>query len=444
MRKKGRLRPLDAGMYDSYTDAELRAAFEGQVFGSASAMDVPLLRETLWAMDDRADAEAAPHAQLVWQQLMRRIQRASKPCLLGLTRRGFAVLVAALILLTAAAALAIAHWSAIERIFHLETTQGPLASWTLEQKQSVVDALADGGYDMSGLADTGSMDAAAREKAITDWLAKQFAGEVGAGHYNLMIHLKGLFDGWPLTDKAWYDGLRLEAGMIEVGEFVSTVPKRGQREADIVLSLADAEMRAAYENTDLDPDTLIPYLFYGYIYPDDDTLYWRVHYRDEWGDNYFTVLVQDTDPATYEAAVTYRSPTPSEMEAQIAENSRSAQELQQHIQRQEEERGRMITWTPDQQAEVFPEMYGVPGPEDVSQAQAHEIARDAYCAAMNISREEGEKLYAYSFFVIQEAFGVPHYSVCFFRDLEAAQAMPGAVLVSHTGEVLEVQLQSNG
>ena len=68
MNKKIVLRSLDSSMNDSYSTAELYAVFESQVFGKAKSMDVPLLRETVKALDDRMDSEVAPHQVIVWQK----------------------------------------------------------------------------------------------------------------------------------------------------------------------------------------------------------------------------------------------------------------------------------------------------------------------------------------------------------------------------------------
>lgn len=437
------LRPLGTAMNDQYSARELYAAFERQAFARAKEMDVPLLRETLRALDDREDALAAPHADRVWQRILQRI-RAAKAYPWGLTRRGFALLVAALILLLAAVALAVSNWSAIESIFGLERTQGPLSAWTLEQKQSVADALADSGYDMRDLPDLSGLSDAQRDHALTRWLGRQLDGDVTAGHYNAMVRLKGFFDGWSLTDKAWYSGLLLSAGEVQDGDFVSVVPRRGQQEADRALSLADAALRSAYQGTDANADALIPYLFYGYVYPDADTLYWRVHYRDASRGNWFTVLVRDDDPAAYTAQVVYQRPTNGQLDAVFAESTRKAQERQAKLSLLEAERGWMITWTLEQKAAFDPDYYAVPGPEAISQQQAHAIALQAYREATGLSRQETDELFVYSYYIQASDQEPAHYSVSFFTDAAGTQAVGGSVDISDEGEVLQLYLGSNG
>ena len=121
MNKKIVLRSLDASMNDSYSTAELYAVFESQVFGKAKSMDVPLLTETVKALDDRTDGEAAPHKEFVWQKIVHRILNMQRPFALGLSRKGFAILVAALVLLITTVALALTNWNVIvEWVYHLE------------------------------------------------------------------------------------------------------------------------------------------------------------------------------------------------------------------------------------------------------------------------------------------------------------------------------------
>ncbi|MBQ8135887.1 MAG: hypothetical protein IJ174_00435, partial [Clostridia bacterium] len=120
MNKKMVLRPLDAAMNDSYSTAELYAVFESQVFSKPKFMDVPLLTETVKALDDRMDGEAAPHQLIVWQKIVHRILNMQRPFALGLSRKGFAILVAALVLLITTVALALTNWNAIvEWVYHL-------------------------------------------------------------------------------------------------------------------------------------------------------------------------------------------------------------------------------------------------------------------------------------------------------------------------------------
>ncbi|MBQ9264595.1 MAG: hypothetical protein IJ189_10395 [Clostridia bacterium] len=150
MKKKMNLRPLDVAMNDSYSTAELYAVFESQVFSKSKSMDVPLLMETVKALDDRMDGEAAPHKNYVWQKIVHRILNMQRPFALGLSRKGFAILVVVLMMLLTGVALALANWNAIiESIYHLERQEDRVEKWSLTQKEEIVDTLQETDYDMS-------------------------------------------------------------------------------------------------------------------------------------------------------------------------------------------------------------------------------------------------------------------------------------------------------
>lgn len=74
MKKASALRMLQDTLDDFYSDMELHALCEEQIFTKAKLMDVSLLREALQAMDDRPDDEVAPHKSFVWRKIQRRIQ----------------------------------------------------------------------------------------------------------------------------------------------------------------------------------------------------------------------------------------------------------------------------------------------------------------------------------------------------------------------------------
>ena len=89
------LRPISAGLEDTYTRAELLDACERQLFAKARRMDIPLLLEILRALDDRPDGAAAPHRDDIWRAICRAIRPEAR---VRAPRRRFA-LAAALILL---------------------------------------------------------------------------------------------------------------------------------------------------------------------------------------------------------------------------------------------------------------------------------------------------------------------------------------------------------
>ena len=436
MKKAFAFRPLEERMNDSYTMAELYAAFRDQVFRPSRKMDVPLLRETALALDD----SPVPPSEPVWAALQAKIALLPRRAF-GLSRRGMAVLVTALVLLLTAVALAVSNWTTLmEWIYRLEK-ETPVSGWTLEQKQQVADALREIGYNMEDLPDLTPMNDRQRDRALGDWLRVQFQGEVTDGGYNLLTQLKGFYDEWSLTVKAWFSGLLLQNGEIETGEFVSTVPHRGPGEAAQAVALAQAELEKAYAGTDTDISSLTPYTFYGYFYPIDDVLYWRIHYRNEHLENWFTVLVQDSDPAHYQAQVIYQRPTDAELAAGFARQTARNEKKRALWEQLEAERGPLITWTFEQQAEFFPDSYGVPGPEDMTFEAACDIAREAYCDYLAVPREEADKLYCYGYFIIND--GKPHYAVSFFYNEGGIEGPAQSVDVYTDGTVV-FHGQANG
>lgn len=443
MRKSFKLRQLAASMNDSYSTAELFGAFSREVSKEPKQMDVFLLRETLLAMDDRTDDEAAPNAAFVWSRIMDRIHAMKRPFALKMPRRRLAVLVITILLLMAAAALAAANWSVIvENVFRLEHEQGQVSQWSMEQKQSIVALLSATDYDMHTLPDMSALTDEQKNTALTQWLEKQFDGKVNAAHYNVMQRLEGFFDGWSPADKAWYSQMLVEEGEAADGDFISMLPPHGDEGSTIALQLANQELLAAYDNTDLDPESLTPYLFYGYVYPDTGKRYWRVHYRDAALSNLFTVLVEDTEPERYTAQVTYRAPTPLEFERQLEISSARAQEKGLLQARLEKERGLLITWSFEQQAELFPGAYGVPSTEAISAEQAYAIARTVYREQTGVSEQEAATVYCYSYYIINGER--PYYSISLFSDVEAVNYLSFCIEVYADGQIRNIMMETGG
>lgn len=110
MKRKQGSRILTPAMTDSYSRAELYAVFENEVFGKSKEMDISMLRETLRHLDDRDDADIAPHKDYTWNKIMQHIKEMNCPFVLGMTKRRFAVMVAVLILLITTVSLAITFY----------------------------------------------------------------------------------------------------------------------------------------------------------------------------------------------------------------------------------------------------------------------------------------------------------------------------------------------
>ncbi|NLO84734.1 MAG: hypothetical protein GX096_04790 [Clostridiales bacterium] len=69
MKKRKTLHPLGAGINDYYSQSELLAICEQELFAPAKRMDTALLTEALHALDERSDEEIAPNRAYVWAKI---------------------------------------------------------------------------------------------------------------------------------------------------------------------------------------------------------------------------------------------------------------------------------------------------------------------------------------------------------------------------------------
>lgn len=441
MKKKTILRQLNASMNDSYSTAELYSAFKSEIFSKPKTMDIALIRETSYSLDDRDDGEVAPHKNYVWQKIRQRIQNYQSSFVLGMPRKRFVILIAAVIMLIATVTLAVTNWNVIiSFIYHLETEESQVEKWSVPQKEEIIEALKNTGYDMSGLPALENLDFNEKNTVLTQWLKKQFDGEVNSDHYNLMIKLNGFFDDWSLEDKAWYYQMLLADGAVSGGSFVGTVPANGQKNVDSIIRLAYEKLTEAYLDTDLNPDCLTPYLFYGYIYPDDSHYYWRVHFRDAAKANWFTIDI--TDDASGEVYIVYRAPTTAERDTMQEKTTQQNENLQSKLENLEAEKGLLITWSYQEQAELFPDCYGIPVENQISQQQAYSIARTEYANITGTPKKDTDSLYCYSYYIINT--GEPYYAITLFADPEATVPLEFSIEIYGTGEIKEIYNGNNG
>jgi hypothetical protein len=158
-----------------------------------------------------------------------------------------------------------------------------------------VSALKTAGYDISSLPALNGKSDAEQNRILTEWINKQTDGEVNDWLFNALTRLKGLFDSWSLEDKAWYCQLLVENQLVMNGDFVSSYPPFYSQEAiDTIVTWAWEMAHERYDDTAAELDTWTPYIFYGYVYPDESITYWRVHFRGEEDENFFTVQIEST------------------------------------------------------------------------------------------------------------------------------------------------------
>ncbi len=303
------LRPLNSAMNDSYTANELYSVFENQILCRSEDMDIVLLSETLRAIDDRPDDEAAPHKGQIWKQISTQIAESQRPLVLGLTRRAIAILTIILVLLLTGVAAGMIDWVAVfQNTYHEDQQEIKVESWTLIQKKELVSALKAAGYNMSQLPTIEGKPENEQDRILNEWINKQTNGEVNDWLYNVMERMKGPYDSWSFEDKAWFSQMLLENGSIHSGDFVNINPPPYQQE--IINDIMNRAWKMAYDiyaDTSAEPETWSAYLFYGYIYPDESICYWRVHFRDENQANWLTVQVKSDNPKESEMIIVMQS-----------------------------------------------------------------------------------------------------------------------------------------
>ncbi|MEG0902041.1 MAG: hypothetical protein RSG96_07965, partial [Clostridia bacterium] len=98
-RQKQILRPLGAGLDDCYSQSELFAACQQEIFANCKVMNTNLLLELLQTLDDRPNEAVAPHQEAVWAIVQRRIR--PPIARVQMARNKFALVVVLVVLLLA-------------------------------------------------------------------------------------------------------------------------------------------------------------------------------------------------------------------------------------------------------------------------------------------------------------------------------------------------------
>ncbi len=315
MKKKMKLRPLRPAMNDSYTVHELYSVFEHEVFCSSREIDIALLDETVRALDERPDEEAAPHRDQVWEQITQRMETARPSVFAVPKRRAIAFLLILLILFLTGFALGMIDWrTVIDYVYRLEKQEYNVENWSITQKRDLVAALKSAGYDTSSMPALDGKSEEEQEQILTRWIIKQSEGEVNSRFYNLVTRMKGDYETWSLEDKAWYGQMIVDGGEACNGEFISSMPPVYSEEDLHMLTARAWEIAyVLYDDTAAEPETWTPYLFYGYIYPDESVHYWRVHFRGADLGNWLTVQVESTDLKENEMTVVLKLKPPEDV-----------------------------------------------------------------------------------------------------------------------------------
>ena len=312
---KHRQDPLEKDQ-DTFSVSELYQIIRIQLHRHPARMDTALLRETLLALDERTDAEAAPRQAMVWERIDERIRHKATAVVPGMTRRAVAILAAILLLLLmTGAAIAKIDWSAVFRHFYqMERQESRIEKWPLEEKQEITEALREAGYDMTFFPSLEGKSEEEQDRLLTEWIEKQADGGVDAGFYNLLTRMKGIYDSWSFEDKAWFDQMRVEGHDVVPGDFISCFPADlPEIEKEKLIRRAWDLVHTIYDDTAAEPETWTPYLFYGYIYPDADKRFWKIHFRGENLENEMTVLVAEGNISENEMTVIMQSDVPEDV-----------------------------------------------------------------------------------------------------------------------------------
>lgn len=76
---------------------------------------------------------------------------------------------------------------------------------------------------------------------------------------------------------------------------LSYPPFYNQEDIDTIVTWAWNMAHERYDDTAAELDKWAPYIFYGYVYPNESVYYWRVHFRGEYDENCFTVQIENTN-----------------------------------------------------------------------------------------------------------------------------------------------------
>lgn len=439
------LRPLTRDMHDQYTRGELMNMLRAEAFAPAGRMDVSLLQETLRALDERPDDEAAPHQALVWADVQTRLHTWEQA--LPRRRRLRLALALVAVLLLGACATLLPWQTLVERVLHIEQVEESLtvSEWSPAHQQAVLAALQQAGYDLSSLPDTTGMSDEEQSQVLGAWLSEALDGPLASAHGNLLLQINGFLDDWSLQDKAWYADLLMAYGLADPGDFISIIPPdRPVVDLTQAMNLTAQRLEAAYAGTDAETSLLHPCVFYGYSLleegsltdPEPGSIGWRIRYRNTNNELWFECFIPDMEDT--QALVWYRRPTNGELAYQAAQNDERALTRQQAFAALEAERGWFITWTLEQKAEFYPEFYALPEDGELREEEAIALARSALP-----QKTSTQAPYAYCYFVTDASCGRAYF-IHFFSDAEGTQLVASVTVAADGSSVETASSEGNG
>jgi hypothetical protein len=309
--------------------------------------------------------------------------------------------------------------------------------WPEQAQEQLLAALAAGGTDVSG-----APSADAEESSLADYLSKVCRALPDESLERALASVKGPLVTWSMSDKAWHSELMLERGEVADGDVFYLTPPVDRTQQ--VLPMADAFLAEA---AGVSADAYRASAAYACVYPALSDAYWSVLYLDDASVPVYEVRL-DASLALGSLVLAYRAdallpsavlptpePTAESTQVPTVEPTETAVNA--------DPSAPLITWTFAQQAEAYPDTYGVPQTGDISLKTAVALAQNALKTRCGLSDEYVGSLYAYAYLMVDDPAG-RYYSISFFRDEAALDLTPYAVHIGVDGTVEKVYGTTNG
>ena len=346
----------------------------------------------------------------------------------------------------AATALAVTHWEKVlSYVFQTEQDKGGVENWSYPDKVEFIALLSEAGIDMTDLPDMEEMDAREADSALTAWISEHFNGEVTSLHFTMLEQIKGPFDTWSVADKAWYSGLLLGAGVYQEGDDVFVSAERAVLKKEVAVEIAEKWLTDHEGLSETEINGWICCVSYYYIYPDTDTFYWRVNYRkpsveQSGGIAGIAYGFYIEDKTNAQAQLYTRLLSDEEWAAITEADTLKNKALQKTVDDMQEAFGPMGDWPLEYKATIWPETYGLPTANEISEDYAVKLAIDTLASEYELDASWLESLHTIVFFVINDP-GQRYYVINF---VSPDDSLVPSVHVSGFGEILEVFEGGNG
>ena len=346
----------------------------------------------------------------------------------------------------AATALAITQWEKVlGYVFQTEQNKGGVENWSYYDKMEFISLLSEAGMDMTDLPDMEGMDAREADSKLTTWIAEHFNGEVTSLHFTMLEQIKGSFDTWSLEDKAWYSGLLLGTGTYQEGDDVFVSAEHAILKKESAVEIAENWLIDHEGLSEAEINEWICCVSYCYIYPNTNSYYWRVNYRKPSversgrtdGIAYGFYIEDKANP---HAQLYTRLLSDKELAAIKEADTLKIEALQKTVEDMQAAFGPMGEWPLEYKATIWPETYGLPTSEEISEDYAVELAINMLASNYELDESWLASLRTIVFFIIDDP-GQRYYTINF---ISPDDDLIPTVNVSGSGVILEVLEGGNG